>query len=328
MYKFFIIFYLCFINSIVATITTPWEINISTGYREDHLKWRLQNPGQAFTTYREDYSDLKFMECELSLQKISRDVIFYVDAGYSFLGKDQMKQSGFDLDFTTAPVEFAFDTKTSASKGNAYLGYVVQLTPDRHYEVNIVPLFGFTLHYEKIKRNDPIPNPFESSQIENATSFTIRSNLSNKDFRQKWYGAFIGLSFFARPGGGKFSFNTGYRYNFLSFRQSFASAIFINTFNGEALVSQQERLMNAKASRNGNHGHFGYLKLSSYPSKYLKLSILGNIYYFSSETFTVNVNNQILNLFPTFSNITFTEAQKLKNRWLIFEVLMQLSFYL
>jgi len=329
MNKFILFFLFILSSSVSATITTPWEISLATGYREDHIKWRLQEPGDpSTTTYREEYPNLKFMECEVTLQKIYRDVIFFVDTSYSFLGKDEMKQSGFDLNFTTAPVQFLFDTDSQAIKGNTYLGYVVQLTPDRHYDVNLTPLFGFTIHYEKIKRKNPNPNPYQSTQIEIADYFTIQSNLSGNDFRQKWHGVFIGVNFFARPGGGKFSFSSGYRYYFLSFKQSFFSNLFINEFTGNSLSYQEIREFHARASRGGNHGHSGYLKLSTYPNRYLKLSVLGNINYFSSETFNVNVNNQIVSLFPNYSNISFDESQKIKTRWLVFEILLQLSFYL
>ncbi|PIS00250.1 MAG: hypothetical protein COT84_08580 [Chlamydiae bacterium CG10_big_fil_rev_8_21_14_0_10_35_9] len=323
------IIFLFLIGTTFATITTPFEMTLATGYRQDHLKWRLQEPGDpSTTTYREDYSNLKFIQTELTLKKITRDLYFYVNGGYGAIGSDTMRQSGFDLSFTTDPVSFQFNTDAEAFSGEGVLGYVAELTPDRYYEVNITPLFGFSIQYEKIKRKNPTPDPYVSSNISGADFFTVNSTLSEQDLKQKWYGIFIGFDFFANPRG-VFNLGFGYRYHWLSLHQKFFSDLLIKTFDNDSSVLLNETItMNGKVQKNGNLGHSGYVTLGANPTRYILLSAIGKIHYFSSKVINANITQQTVEISPNYSIIDTKIDRKFKSRWLFFEVLLGLSFYL
>lgn len=321
MYK--IICFFLFLCSLQATITTPFEMSLSTGYRQDHLKWRLQDPGDASTTiYRETYSHIKFLQSELALQKISRNIYLYANGGYGAFGKGSLDQGGFQLGFTSISPSFSFDTSGKTYNSSILLGYIAELTPDRFYEFNITPLFGFSIDYQKLIRKNPHPNSFVSD------GFVVSSTLDGKDLRQKWWGVFIGFDIYAHPRG-IICIKTGYRYHWLSMHQNFFSDIQVQKFDtNQALTLNQITKMHGTVRKSGNLGHSGYLQLCLEPLQKMSIYALGKVYYFSSKVLNMDVSNQVIELFPNPANIAVTSNQKFKSRWFVYEILFGLSFYL
>ena len=141
--------------TLLATLNEPLRMQLLSGYRNDHIH-----------SHAEEFNQIQFWENSLSLKAIHRDLTFYARGSGSAFGDG----SGWALD------------------GTSYIGYGVNLTPDRFYTVVATPLGGFSGHYE-----------------------TIRS------YRQTWYGPFIGGSIYAIPGG-SLSFEVGYAYHWLHLR--------------------------------------------------------------------------------------------------------------
>lgn len=321
-----IICFFFFTLSVQATITTPFEMNLSTGYRQDHFKWRLQDPGDASTTiYRETYPHIKFLQSELALEKVSRNVYFHVSGGYGAFGKDCLDQGGFRLDFTNISPSFAFDASGKAYDSSILLGYIAELTPDRFYDFNFTPLFGFSVQYQKMKRKDPNPNPFISTEPNN---FTVTSTLEGKDLRQKWHGVFVGFDVYAHPRG-VIGLKAGYRYHWLSMHQNFFSDIQVQRFDSNQILNLNQIIkMHGTVRKNGNLGHSGYLRLYLEPNKHITLNALGKVYYFSSKVVNMDVSNQVIEFFPNPANTSTVASKKFKSRWFFYEILFGLSFYL
>jgi hypothetical protein len=155
-------YWLFFPLSLFATVNEPICWKLMSGYRNDHIHYYSKE-------LNEELTDIEFWENALSLKAINRDLTFYLKGGGSAFGKEGGSR-GFSTD------------------GTGYLGYAVNLTAERLYQVLLTPLAGFSGHYEKIDA-----------------------------FRQTWYGPYIGGSIFADPGR-SLSFEVGYAYNWLFLR--------------------------------------------------------------------------------------------------------------
>jgi hypothetical protein len=124
------------------------------------------------------------------------------------------------------------DTHGWAIDGTGYFGYAVNLTAERLYLVALTRLVGFSGHFEKL------PN-----------------------YRQTWYGPFIGASIYADPGK-SLSFEVGYAYHWLQLR-----------LHKEAI----------KVKESGNHGQSGWAGLEWSVHRLWRLGALSTIkYYFSN----------------------------------------------
>ena len=144
------------------------------------------------------------------------------------------------------------ETQGWAVDGTGYFGYAVNLTADRLYLVTLTPLVGFSGHFEKLS-----------------------------DYRQTWYGPYIGTSIYADPGK-TLSFEVGYAYHWLQLRLH-TNAI--------------------KVKESGNHGQSGWAGLEWGITQLWRLGALGTIeYYFS---------NANLKLRFTSISILFTISRQL-----------------
>ncbi len=319
--RYFIIFLLFFLP-VFATISEPFTIDLMSGYREDRLKIRLHLPGNPSSViYQEDYNHLRFVQTEVNLKSVQRDLYFLVNGGYGAIGTSGMSQG--PIRSLNEDPKYDFDTSGYAANVYGLFGYTVNLTPLRHYQFLLIPLFGYAYYYEKIKRKDTNPNPFtESSQ----TSFTEISSTLPKDLVTKWNGFFIGVEIASKPIP-CVDLSAFYSYYFMDLRQTITQNYQIETFsNLHALISKEDIQSSVKVKTHGNHGHMGILKGSYSFNQIVSLGAVGKISYFTSHVRGVNekVKNKVL--YPVYSEMTTQRPLKYKFRDTTLSILFYLSF--
>lgn len=173
---------LFFAAALSATVNHPLRWEISSGYRNDRIHLHLQDPGDGGTlTYSELYRDVQYWENALNFKVIHRDLVFAIRGAYGTFGKGTL--------FQRIPSEPSTRLGTNGwtADGSGFFGYVVNLTAGRTYEALLIPLIGYSGHWERL-------NP--------------------RNMRLSWYGFFCGAGFSINPGAG-ILFNGGYSYNFL-----------------------------------------------------------------------------------------------------------------
>jgi hypothetical protein len=170
-----------FASSLFATVNEPLRFELFSGYRNDRIHWHLQEPGEgAAITYSELYRDIEYWENGLTLKVIHRDLTFFLRGAYGTFGQGALLEK-------IPPPSIRFGTDGWTADGSGYFGYAVNLTEDRTYKVMLVPLIGYSVHFEQL-------NP--------------------SSFRLVWNGFLFGGGFTIEPGGGMI-FNVGYAYNIL-----------------------------------------------------------------------------------------------------------------
>jgi len=220
-----------------ATVNEPLRLEWLSGYRNDRIHWHVND-------YGEEYSNIQFWENELALRSIYRDIVFYARGGYgAFGGGGELKQE---------PIGQHFSTSGWALDGVTHVGYAVNLTPDRLYKAMVIPLVGFSGHYERIDRSE-LP----------------------KYYQQTWYGPYIGGAIRVEPGSRLF-FEVGYAYNWFHLR---ATDQYI--FN--------ENLCKLKFKGWDNHGHSGWAQMDFQVNRDWNLGLFAQIDYDYSNVHAVIV---------------------------------------
>jgi hypothetical protein len=224
-----------------ATVNEPLRLELLSGYRNDSIHWHVEGDG---STYSEKYSGVQFWENELALRSIHRDIVFYARGGYSAFGAGTMKQT---------PSEVQVSTSGWALDGVSHFGYAVNLTPDRLYKAMVIPLVGFSGHYEQLHRSG-LP----------------------KYYQQTWYGPYIGGAIRVEPGNGLL-FEVGYSYNWFHLRATDQYVL-------------NDVLCKMKFKGWGNHGHSGWAQMDFQLNRAWNLGLFGQIDYDYSNVHNVTVN--------------------------------------
>ncbi len=301
-----------FAISLAATMNEPLRFELLSGYRNDRLHWHLQEGGTGLLTYSERYRDVGFWENGLSLKAIHRDLAFFLCGSYAAFGKGSLFQRYSDLPFTAQQPQFRFDTDGWAADASGRFSYAVNLTADRTYKTILLPLVGYSAHFEQIRRSGSRPNPLESTDAVGATSFAMQSFLPGR-LHSAWYGFFVGVGFMIEPGN-RLIFNGGYSYHWLNirFRTQFRKTVSLFDHN---LVSQQETFWFFRTKGNGNIGQTGWAQIDCVISNLWRVGFGTQIHYFSSTLLETNLHSQTISIQPAAAPAASTISQKLKVRW-------------
>ncbi len=149
-----------------ASINQPLRVELFSGYRNDTLHWHTDSQN-------EDYENIQFWQNGLKVRSVQRDIVFNAEGSYSAFGKGTLNQ---------------IDVQGYAADGTGHFGYAANLTPDRTYKAIVIPLVGFSGHYEKL-------------------SF----------YSQTLYGPCLGGAIQVEPGN-RMVFEVGYAFNWLRLR--------------------------------------------------------------------------------------------------------------
>jgi hypothetical protein len=220
----------------------------------------------------------------LSLKTIYRDLFLLLRGSYATFGRGTLFQKYAGLSFTSEQPQFQFNTDGWAADGSGSFGLAVNLTTGRTYKVLIIPLFGFSGHFEYLHRNDPSPNPYESPG-----AFTMQSSLPGK-LHLMWYGFFLGGNVSIEPGG-PLILQAGYAYHWLhlNFKSRFQSQVVQNN-------TSQTTESSLRVKEGGNLGHTGWLQLDFILPKLWRLGVGAQIRYFSSHVISVKEKQQMATL--------------------------------
>ena len=288
-----------------ASVNEPLRCEFFSGYKNDRIHWHLQLPGEGgVLTYSELYRDLEFWENGLSLKAIHRDIVFFLRGSYSAFGRGgTLFQKYADLPFTPDQPQFRFHPEGWAADASGYFGYAVNLTADRTYKVILIPLLGYSAHFERLRSKGGTPDPYESSDALGADFYTMRSSLPQQ-LHQTWYGFFLGGAFQVEPGG-RFVLQAGYAYHFLRCRFKSHDETDVSLYNsGPVLVSNDVALTKVKTSEGGNMGQTGWVQLDYLFSKLWRMGLGGQIHYFSSRVIDASLQSA-----------GETSSEKFKLRW-------------
>lgn len=301
--------------ALFATVNEPLRVELYTGYRNDRLHWHLKQPGEhGPLTYSELYRDLQFWENGISFKVIHRDLFFFLKGNYGGFGNGDLFQRFADLSFTSEEPRFQFNANGWSADGSGSFGYAVNLTSDRTYKVLLIPLLGYSGHFEQLHRTHPQPNPYTSSPAIGADFFSMQSTLPQK-LHMTWYGFFLGGGFQVEPGG-RLILQAGYTYHWMRMRFKTHDRTDVSLFNdGPILVSETNTLTRVKSSAGDNHGHTGWAQLDYCLTRAWRLGFGAQIRYFASRVVDASIQQSGL---PDSS-------EKLKLRWVPISGWFQLS---
>lgn len=303
-----------------GTIIEPYTLDFSAGYREDTLRFRIFDPGDASTRiYQDKYKGLRFFQTELTVKKIQRDIFLWVTGGYAFIGSGDYSQSSLQVLDIADPPTFHYDTSGWAAHALGLFGYCVNLTPERYYRVTFTPCGGYGGYWQDLRPKNPSPNP---------ASLPGSSISSNKtpDTYFRWNGFIVGGNIQIQPGNGA-TFDLFYGYNFLQFKKDFCFAFLTDTFDNMGnLTSQINQDFSGKAKTHDALGHLGTIR-AAYPfSKHLEGALFGRIFYFSTHIQELKLEENSTTLFPGSSISSTTDKKKYKFTQLSITAMVQLSY--
>jgi hypothetical protein len=272
--------------TLFATVNEPLRLEWSTGYRNDHIHWHLQDPGdESAVTYRELYRDVEFWENSLSLKAIHRDLTFFLKGSYGAFGRGNLEQA-----YMNSPdkPEFHFRTDGWSADARGYFGYAVNLTDGRTYKCVAIPTIGYSGHFERLKRSDGRP-------YQGGASAFLGSLQLPQDFRQGFWGWDFGVSFLIEPVG-DLIFTGGWAYHLFHARvhSGVSRRAQGNTFD--------EEFYSFKVKKGGSRGQSGWVEMDFKLPKKWRAGIGSQIDYFSSSILDVDLKPIDL-------------SQKLKVRW-------------
>jgi hypothetical protein len=210
------------------------------------------------------------------------------------------------LAFTSDQPQFDFSSDGWASDVGGYFGYAVNLTADRTYKVILIPLLGYSAHFERLKRGGT-PAPYVSSNVVGADFFEMTSSLPSQ-LHLTWYGFALGGAFQIEPGG-RFVLQAGYTYHWLRCRFKSHYENLVSLFDaGPVLVSDATTKTKVKSSAGHNLGHTGWAQIDYLFSRLWRLGLGAQIHYFSTRVVDASVRND-------GNGAVSTELEKLKLRW-------------
>jgi hypothetical protein len=307
-----------------ATIIEPFSLDTSIGYREDTLRFRIIDPGDASTRiYQDKYKNLKFMQTELTLRKIQRDIYLWITGGYAFFGSSDYSQTSLNILNVTPTPNYQFNTSGWAAHVMALFGYCVNLTPERYYRVVFTPCAGYAGYWEHLTPKNPSPNPAVISTGGNTTD--LFSNIKPKT-HYRWNGWIVGGNIQIKPGNGAI-FDLFYGYQFLQLRKTirFGFLTQITDNNGNIISSTQQKF-NGKPKTNGGHGHYGTVR-AGYPfTNYLEGALWARVDYNSSHIQDFHLDEKTNAIFPSPSESSATTNEKFKFTQLTLVGMGQLSW--
>jgi len=304
--------YFLFSVPLLATVNEPFRWEFFSGYRNDRLHWHLLTGGSGVVTASEIYRDVQFWENGLTIKTIYRDLVLSLKGSYSAFGRGTVFQKYGTLPFATDEPEFRFSADGWAADTSGYFGYAANLTSDRTYKAILIPWFGYSAHFERLKRQGGQPNPWTSGNAVGATSYSLVSSLPGW-LHLTWFGAFIGGGFLIDPGG-RLVFSGGYNYHFLNSRFKTEYKYTASLFN-PALTSETENSFQFKSKGSGNLGQTGWAQVDYVISSLWRTGLGAEIHYYSTELRDTTLNEQSLSIVPPGVAMSLAMAQKLKIRW-------------
>lgn len=232
--------FLLLVTPLLGTVNEPLRCEVFSGYRNDRIHWHLQEPGDGGAlTYGELYRDVQFWENGLVLRVIHRDLTFFLRGAYGTFGDGTVFQHEPGLSYKPQVA-----TDGWSADGSGYFGYAVNLTADRTYKVIVIPLLGYSAHFESLHRKSPtLPGVF----------------------RQVWNGFLLGVGFLAEPGG-RLVLNAGYTYHLIH--------------NRVQTKIDTSVLQTIDTSSGGDKGHTGWGQLDFILNPKWRAGVGGQIHYF------------------------------------------------
>ena len=267
---------LFFIFPLYATLTKPLSVGLETGYEQKALSWYLKEEGGALT-YKEEYQTLESFTARLRAQKVYRDIFFELGGDFSATGKGKLEQ---DLSST-----FTYQTTGISYSVFTSLGLLANLTPDRCYQIILVPHFCYQYYTSSLCRQDPSPM---SSLIDDQSEYQELYPRLDKNLKNQFYGPSLGIELWVKPNC-PIKFELGDSYTWLRLDSTFSYQESIKTFLSGALVETTEILSEAKVSEGGNLQHQGFIRALTLIDKCWDISIGSYFYYISSGVHEIDV---------------------------------------
>lgn len=306
-------FFSILVFSLFATVNEPFRWEFLSGYRNDRLHWHLQTGGTGLLTTSQIFRDVQFWENGLVIRTINRDLVLYIRGSYGAFGKGgTLFERYANLPFTSEEPQFIFDTNGWAADTSGYFGYAVNLTTDRTYKVILIPLLGYSAHFEHLRGNEGRPNPLESSNAIGASAYAMSSSLP-ASLHLTWFGVFVGGGFQIEPGG-RLNCSGGYSYHWLNVRFKTEYDNTVALFN-PGLTSEQQNFSHFRTKGSGNLGQTGWAEIDYLISQLLRAGLGAQIHYYSSELLETKLHTQTNDMVPVGGSFSSEISQKLKIRW-------------
>jgi len=301
-----------FVLPLAATVNEPFRWEFTSGYRNDSLHWHLATGGSGLVTTSQIYRDVQFWENGLAIKTIHRDLAFCIRGSYAAFGRGSVVQKYPNLPFAYDEPEFRFRTDGWAADTSGYFGYAVNLTPDRTYKAILIPLFGYSAHFERLRGKEGSPDPWESAPAVGFNSYDMSASLPGS-LHLTWYGVFLGAGFQVEPGGGVVM-SGGYSYHWLNTRFKAQYEYGLSLFN-PALSQAETNSYSFRAKGSGNLGQTGWLQIDFLVDELWRVGAGAQVHYFSTELMETALEEETVQAFPSAAVSQTEIGQKLKIRW-------------
>ena len=261
-----------------GSVNEPMRWEIDSGYRNDTLHWHLKQNDRLI--YSEHNRNLQFWENALSIRVIYRDLAVFIKGAYGALGRGSLEQRYTNLNFTSEPISFSFHSTGWTADGWGYFGYAVNLTPDRTYKVILIPLVGYGVDDEYIRRHGTQRK--SGAGLSLGESYLISSSLP-RHLHMCWYGPLFGGLFKIQPGG-RLQFETGYTYHRLYLRFISKMQTDVSLFASDGIpFNEMDQTNLLKVKNNGNLAHTAWANMDYILSKEWHFGLFAQIQYLASR---------------------------------------------
>ncbi len=328
MKKYVLALFLSLFGSLFATISEPLTIDIATGYKIDFLNWKaLSDTSEQFLYYQEKYQNVNYLQTSLNVRTISRDFYLFGGSDYSLIGSGSLRQKMGQLDFTSRIERASFSTEGYDISGFGVFGYLINLTPDRFNKIILIPYFGYSGDYRRLKGRQPHPALATLSNSAAEIDYTtLALNLSRHWMHESWYGLTIGGSVKVISVWG-LVFDFFYYFHWLDLKHKSYVCYLQNDYSAaDVLLSSYEVEKKFKSDGSFGSGHVWLGKLSYDFLNHWQLGGVLKYHYYAAKNTHINTKITTKEIYPASSTVLSESRERFISRWYYISAQMMLSF--
>ena len=209
-----LIFFLCLSAAAWPALKNGYETGLGIGYRKDQMTFAISQGGSLL--YKESDHDLKGVLLDAYFDARMWGILFsnHIDGGWYVSGRTHDISEVGVTGYPGTRSSFHENAGGFFADAQTDLGLVFDYTK-RRGGFQIIPKGGYCVYYQQLKRGFAHPELFVISN-----TATVSCDLSHTRLEREWWGPLVGgdlvykmLRFW--------SFEAGYYYYFLHFKQTF-----------------------------------------------------------------------------------------------------------
>ncbi len=297
-----------------ALVKNGYDAGLGTGYRKDRMTQAISREGSLL--YKESDS-LKGVLLDAYFDARLWGVLFsnYVDAGWYVSGRthdiSQIGAAGYPsprASFHESAGGFFADAETK-------IGLVFDYTK-RRGGFQIIPQAGYSVYYQQLKRGANHPEMFA---IPNTSALSC--DLSHTRLQRRWQGPLVGGDLVYKLLR-SWSFEGGYYYFFLNFRQEFEPFHRLIYPSAEFFIRSKSR-----ADFSGVHGQSIHGKIAAQVAAAWKMNWRFDIIDFFTSKEKAHDSQKIQQVFPAPHFTSQKQTVLLRAGWHSFSSILEVEYF-